>query len=167
MVRALHDAGLEVILDVVFNHTAEGNEAGPTLCLRGFDNAVYYRLFPHNRAQYKNFTGCGNTVNFDDPEVRALVIDCLRYWVDEMRVDGFRFDLAPIVGRDSARLQPQCAVLRGAALGPGARLRQADRRALGRRPRRLPARPLPGRLVGVERSLPRHDARVLARRPRR
>ena len=102
MVRALHDAGLEVVLDVVFNHTAEGNENGPTLSLRGFDNLVYYRLFPHNRAHYKNFTGCGNTVSFDHPEVRALVIDCLRYWTTEMRVDGFRFDLAPAVGRDAS-----------------------------------------------------------------
>jgi isoamylase len=102
MVRALHDAGLEVVLDVVFNHTAEGNEDGPTLSLRGFDNATYYRLFPHSRAQYKNFTGCGNTVSFDHAEVRGLVLDCLRYWTDEMRVDGFRFDLAPVVGRDAS-----------------------------------------------------------------
>ena len=115
MVRALHDAGLEVVLDVVFNHTAEGNELGPTLCFRGFDNSMYYRLFPHNRAQYKNFSGCGNTVKFDNPEVRGLVIDCLRYWTAEMRVDGFRFDLAPIVGRDSAgysRNAPFFAALR-------------------------------------------------------
>jgi glycogen operon protein len=102
MVRALHDAGIEVVLDVVFNHTAEGSEDGPTLSLRGFDNATYYRLFAHNRAHYKNFSGCGNTVSFDDPAVRGLVLDCLRYWTDEMRVDGFRFDLAPIVGRDAA-----------------------------------------------------------------
>ena len=102
MVRALHDAGLEVILDVVFNHTAEGNEGGPTLSLRGFDNLAYYRQFPHDLATYKNFTGCGNTVKFDHPAVRALVIDCLRYWVTEMRVDGFRFDLAPVVGRDAS-----------------------------------------------------------------
>jgi glycogen operon protein len=102
MVRALHDAGLEVILDVVFNHTAEGNEDGPTLSLRGFDNATYYRLFAHNRALYKNFSGCGNTVRFEEPAVRALVLDCLRYWTDEMRVDGFRFDLAPVVGRDAS-----------------------------------------------------------------
>ncbi len=101
MVRALHAAGLEVVMDVVFNHTAEGNELGPTLSLRGFDNALYYRLFPHDQARYKNFTGCGNTVKFDNPEVRSLVLDCLRYWTTEMRVDGFRFDLAPVVGRDS------------------------------------------------------------------
>jgi glycogen operon protein len=115
MVRALHDAGLEVVLDVVFNHTAEGSESGPTLSFRGFDNSLYYKLFPHNRAHYKNFSGCGNTVNFDSPEVRALVIDCLRYWTAEMRVDGFRFDLAPIVGRDSSgysRSAPFFAALR-------------------------------------------------------
>ncbi len=106
MVRALHDAGIEVVLDVVFNHTAEGNEEGPTLSLRGFDNATYYRLVAHNRAHYKNFSGCGNTVSFDDPAVRGLVLDCLRYWTDEMRVDGFRFDLAPIVGRDAAGFSP-------------------------------------------------------------
>jgi isoamylase len=100
MVRALHDAGLEVVLDVVFNHTAEGNEDGPTLSLRGFDNLTYYRLSHQNRAHYKNFTGCGNTVSFDDPAVRGLVLDCLRYWSEEMRVDGFRFDLATVVGRD-------------------------------------------------------------------
>ncbi|MGI9246853.1 MAG: alpha-amylase family glycosyl hydrolase, partial [Steroidobacteraceae bacterium] len=79
MVKALHAAGLEVILDVVFNHTAEGNEHGPTLSLRGFDNALYYRLLD-NRAHYVNHSGCGNTINFDEPAVRAMVIDCLRYW---------------------------------------------------------------------------------------
>ncbi|HEX7373926.1 MAG TPA: glycogen debranching protein GlgX, partial [Steroidobacteraceae bacterium] len=102
MVRALHEAGLEVILDVVFNHTAEGNAGGPTVSLRGFDNLVYYRTFPHDLGAYKDFTGCGNTVKFDHPAVRGLVIDCLRYWVTEMRVDGFRFDLAPVVGRDAS-----------------------------------------------------------------
>jgi glycogen operon protein len=115
MVRALHDAGLEVVLDVVFNHTAEGNEQGPTLSLRGIDNATYYRLPPHSRAHYKNFSGCGNTVSFDHLEVRGLVLDCLRYWTDEMRVDGFRFDLAPVVGRDSSgynRNAPFFAALR-------------------------------------------------------
>ena len=102
MVRALHAAGLEVILDVVFNHTAEGDQRGPTLSLRGFDNANYYRLPPHDRSQYENFSGTGNTVSFDHPAVRSLVIDCLRYWVSEMGVDGFRFDLAPVLGRDSS-----------------------------------------------------------------
>ena len=98
MVRALHAAGFEVVLDVVFNHTAEGNENGPTLNLRGFDNAVYYRLL-QNRAQYVNHSGCGNTINFEENAVGAMIIDCLRYWATEMRVDGFRFDLAPILGR--------------------------------------------------------------------
>ncbi|HTG75720.1 MAG TPA: glycogen debranching protein GlgX [Steroidobacteraceae bacterium] len=102
MVRALHAAGLEVILDVVFNHTAEGDQRGPTLSLRGFDNANYYRLPPHDRSQYENFSGTGNTVSFDHPAVRSLVIDCLRYWVSDMGVDGFRFDLAPVLGRDSS-----------------------------------------------------------------
>ena len=106
MVRALHDAGLEVVLDVVFNHTAEGNESGPTLSLRGFDNLTYYRLVHQTRAHYKNFTGCGNTVSFDDPAVRGMVLDCLRYWTDEMRVDGFRFDLATVVGRDPSGFNP-------------------------------------------------------------
>jgi isoamylase len=100
MVRALHEAGFEIVLDVVFNHTAEGNELGPTLSLRGFDNLTYYRLAHQNRAHYKNLTGCGNTVSFDDPAVRGLVLDCLRYWTEEMRIDGFRFDLATVVGRD-------------------------------------------------------------------
>jgi isoamylase len=100
MVRALHDAGLEVVLDVVFNHTLEGNEHGPTVSLRGFDNAEYYRLQSQNRAHYVNYSGCGNTLNFDRPAVQAMVLDCLRYWTTEMHVDGFRFDLAPIVGRD-------------------------------------------------------------------
>ncbi len=99
MVKALHDAGIEVILDVVFNHTAEGNEAGPLLCLKGIDNAVYYRLMQDKR-HYENVTGCGNTVNCEHPQVRALLIDCLKYWVEDMHVDGFRFDLATVLGRE-------------------------------------------------------------------
>jgi len=100
MVKALHEAGLEVILDVVFNHTAEGNETGPTLSLRGIDNAVYYRLLAQDRRFYENVTGCGNTVNCEHPQVRALIVDCLKYWVEEMHVDGFRFDLASVLARD-------------------------------------------------------------------
>jgi isoamylase len=102
MVRELHAAGFEVILDVVLNHTAEGDQNGPTVGLRGFDNAHYYRLAAHDRAAYENYTGVGNTVSFNHPAVRALALDCLRYWVAEMRVDGFRFDLAPVLGRDSS-----------------------------------------------------------------
>jgi len=99
MVKSLHASGLEVILDVVFNHTAEGSETGPTLSLRGMDNAVYYRLLPQNKRHYENMSGCGNTVNCEHPSVRALIIDCLKYWVEEMHVDGFRFDLATVLAR--------------------------------------------------------------------
>ena len=99
MVRALHAAGIEVILDVVFNHTAEGNEHGQTLSLRGIDNPGYYRLVSEAPLSYENWTGCGNTVAVDEPPVTALVVDCLRWWAEVMHVDGFRFDLAPILGR--------------------------------------------------------------------
>ncbi len=99
MVRALHAAGIEVILDVVYNHTAEGGEGGPTLSLRGVDNAGYYRLQPHNRRAYADFTGCGNTLDSNQPQVLRLITDSLRYWVAEMGVDGFRFDLAAALAR--------------------------------------------------------------------
>jgi glycogen operon protein len=99
MVRALHRAGIEVILDIVFNHTAEGNERGPTFSLRGLDNQIYYML-DENQRYYKNYSGCGNTVNCNHPVVRTFIMDCLRYWVMEMHVDGFRFDLGSILGRD-------------------------------------------------------------------
>ncbi len=99
MVRALHQAGLEVILDVVFNHTVEGNHLGPTLCFRGIDNLIYYTL-EDNPRYYKNFSGVGNTFNCNHPVVQDFIIDCLRYWVQEMHVDGFRFDLATILSRD-------------------------------------------------------------------
>jgi glycogen operon protein len=99
MVKALHAAGLEVILDVVFNHTAEGNEHGPTLSLKGFDNRAYYRPAASDLRQYDNLTGCGNTINSDDAATRALIVDSLRWWVEAMHVDGFRFDLAPVLGR--------------------------------------------------------------------
>jgi isoamylase len=101
MVKSLHAAGIEVILDVVFNHTAEGGENGPLLSLRGIDNKVYYRLNPQNPSQYENLTGTGNTVNCEHPRVRTLIIDCLKYWVEEMHVDGFRFDLATVLARDA------------------------------------------------------------------
>jgi isoamylase len=101
MVRALHSAGIEVILDVVFNHTAEGNEQGPTLCFRGLDNAIFYTL-AENKRYYKDYTGTGNTINANHPVVRDHILAALRYWVLEMHVDGFRFDLASILGRDSS-----------------------------------------------------------------
>ncbi|HSE05564.1 MAG TPA: alpha-amylase family glycosyl hydrolase, partial [Methylomirabilota bacterium] len=100
MVAHLHDAGLEVILDVVYNHTAEGNERGPTLSFKGIDNASYYRLLPDKPRHYINDTGTGNTVNLSHPRVLQMVTDSLRYWVTEMHVDGFRFDLATILGRE-------------------------------------------------------------------
>jgi glycogen operon protein len=100
MVRALHAAGLEVILDVVYNHTAEGDHRGPSLSLRGIDNASYYRLEPGRPSRYQDFTGCGNTLNMQTPEVLQLIMDSLRYWVQEMHVDGFRFDLASALARE-------------------------------------------------------------------
>jgi isoamylase len=99
MVKALHRAGIEVILDVVFNHTAEGNESGPTFCYKGIDNEIYYMLEPDG-AHYSNYTGTGNTLNGNNPIVRRMIVDSLRYWVQEMHVDGFRFDLASILSRD-------------------------------------------------------------------
>jgi isoamylase len=99
LVKALHRAGLEVILDVVYNHTAEGDENGPTLCFRGIENRAYYILEP-DRADYSNYTGTGNTLNANHPIVRRMIVDSLRYWVAEMHVDGFRFDLASILARD-------------------------------------------------------------------
>jgi len=101
MVAHLHDAGLEVILDVVYNHTAEGNELGPTLSFRGIDNASYYRLLPHEPRLYINDTGTGNTLNLSHSRVLQMVTDSLRYWVQEMHVDGFRFDLATILARET------------------------------------------------------------------
>ena len=100
MVRGLHAAGFEVILDVVYNHTAEGNQLGPTLSMRGVDNASYYRLSPEDKRYYLDFTGCGNTLNMVNPRVLQLIMDSLRYWVLEMHVDGFRFDLASTLARE-------------------------------------------------------------------
>jgi glycogen operon protein len=101
MVRAFHGAAIEVILDVVFNHTAEGNERGPTLCFRGIDNRIFYMLADDKRF-YKDYTGTGNTINANHPVVREHILSALRYWVVEMHVDGFRFDLASVLGRDRA-----------------------------------------------------------------
>jgi glycogen operon protein len=100
MVKALHGAGIEVILDVVYNHTAEGNHLGPTLCFRGIDNAAYYRLVDDDRQYYMDYTGCGNSLNVRTPHSLQMIMDSLRYWVTEMHVDGFRFDLASTLGRE-------------------------------------------------------------------
>ena len=98
-VARLHDAGIEVILDVVYNHTAEGNHLGPTFCFKGIDNASYYWLVPGDSRHYENFTGCGNALNLDHPRVLQMIMDSLRYWVECCHVDGFRFDLATTLGR--------------------------------------------------------------------
>jgi glycogen operon protein len=100
MVETYHEAGIEVILDVVYNHTAEGDELGQTLSFKGIDNASYYRLHTSDKRYYENFSGCGNTINVQHPRVIQLITDSLRYWVEIMGVDGFRFDLAPALGRD-------------------------------------------------------------------
>jgi isoamylase len=111
MVKALHRAGIEMILDVVFNHTAEGNHDGPTLSFRGFDNTTYY-ILEQDRSRYANYSGTGNTLNANHPIVRRMILDSLRYWVKEMHVDGFRFDLAAILERDeSGQLMPNPPVL--------------------------------------------------------
>jgi isoamylase len=100
MVKRLHQAGIEVILDVVYNHTAEGNHGGPTLCFRGIDNIAYYRLEEGDLSRYRDYTGCGNTLNLTHPRSLQLLMDSLRYWVLDMRVDGFRFDLASALARE-------------------------------------------------------------------
>ena len=118
MVRALHQAGIEVILDVVFNHTAEGNEYGPTLSLKGLENRVYYML-ENGGLNYRNFTGCGNTLNGNHPIVREMIFHCLRYWVHNYHVDGFRFDLASILNRDrQGNLAPNPPVVEAIAEDP-------------------------------------------------
>lgn len=99
LVNAFHDAGMEVILDVVFNHTGEGNELGPTISLKGLDNSIYYMLEPYDKTYYSNYSGTGNTLNCSHPVVKEYILDCLRYWYGQMQVDGFRFDLASILGR--------------------------------------------------------------------
>jgi len=154
MVKALHRAGIEVILDVVFNHTAEVGADGPALSLRGIDNPTYYVL-EGGGARYADYSGCGNTLNANNPVVRRMIVDSLRYWVTEMHVDGFRFDLASILSRDSAgQPLPNPPVLWDIENGAGARRHQADRRGVGTPPV-VPGRHLHrGRLEGVERPLP-------------
>lgn len=117
LIKALHDNEIDVILDVVFNHTAEGNEMGSSFCFKGFDNNIYYMLTPDG--QYYNFSGCGNTLNCNHPVVQELILDCLRYWVTDYRVDGFRFDLASILGRsENGTPLNQPPLLRSLAFDP-------------------------------------------------
>ncbi len=118
LVSTFHHNGLEVILDVVYNHTAEGNENGPTLSFKGIDNATYYRLLPDNKRYYINDTGTGNTVNTSHPRVMQLVMDSLRYWAGEMRVDGFRFDLATILAREPTGFSEESSFLHATMQDP-------------------------------------------------
>ena len=163
MVKALHAAGIEVILDVVYNHTAEGNHLGPMLSLKGIDNAAYYRPVPDKPRYYMDYTGTGNSLNMRHPHVLQLIMDSLRYWVLEMHVDGFRFDLAATLARelhDVDRLSAFFDIIQqDPVISPG----EADRRAVGRRRGRLSGRQLPAALVGVERQVPRRRPRLLAR----
>ena len=123
MVRGIHDAGIEVILDVVYNHTGESDRLGPTICFRGIDNLAYYSTEPGDPATYINDTGCGNTLNVDHPNTRRLVLDSLHYWHREMGVDGFRFDLAPVLGRHEHGFSATHPLL--AAIGEDEELRTA------------------------------------------
>ena len=118
MVARYHDAGLEIILDVVYNHTAEGNEKGPTLSFKGIDNASYYRLLPDQKRYYINDTGTGNTVNLSHMRVIQMVADSLRYWAQEMHVDGFRFDLGTILAREPNGFDNQSGFLKAVTQDP-------------------------------------------------
>ncbi len=165
MVRALHAAGLEVILDVVYNHTAEGNQMGPTLSMRGVDNAVYYRLAPDPR-YYMDFTGCGNTLNMTQPRVLQLIMDSLRYWVTEMHVDGFRFDLASTLARELFEVNQLGAFFDIIHQDPILSQVKLIAEPWDVGPGRLPGGQLPGALDRVERQVPRLRPPVLEGRRR-
>ncbi|MBI4717501.1 MAG: glycogen debranching protein GlgX [Planctomycetes bacterium] len=118
MVKAFHAAGMEVILDVVYNHTVEGDRLGPTLCFRGLDNSTYYRLDPRQRREYEDFSGCGNTLRLEHAAVLRLVLDSLRYWVRHMHVDGFRFDLGTALSRTAEGFSPEAPFLQAVQADP-------------------------------------------------
>ena len=167
MVKAFHQAGIEVILDVVYNHTCEGNENGPTLSFRGLDNAIYYMLDREGR--YYNFSGCGNTLNCNHPVVRDLILDSLTYLVAELHVDGFRFDLAAILGRGAdGKVLEDPPLLRHIAEHPRAGRHQAAGRGVGRG-RSVAAGQVPrlGPLGRVQRLVPRRRPPLHPRRRRR
>ena len=167
MVKALHRAGIEVILDVVYNHTAEGNHLGPMLAFKGVDNASVLPARPRRpRASTWTSRARATASTRSHPTVLRLIMDSLRYFVIECHVDGFRFDLASALAREFYDVDRLSAFFDIDPPGPGALAGEADRRAVGRRPGRLPGRQLPGAVDGVERHLPRHDARLLARRRR-
>jgi glycogen operon protein len=163
MVKALHRAGIEIILDVVFNHTAEGDHNGPTLSFRGLDNRTYYML-DADRSRYADYSGTGNTLNANHSIVRRMILDSLRYWVDQMHVDGFRFDLASILARDSSgQLMSNPPVLwdidSDHACG-----HKAHRRGMGRSWAVSGGQLRRRQLEGVERSVPRRCPQLLPRR---
>ena len=164
MVKALHAADIEVILDVVYNHTAEGSEMGPTLSFRGLDNANYYRLVDDDKAHYYDTTGTGNSLLMRSPHVLQMIMDSLRYWVTEMHVDGFRFDLAATLARQFHEVDRLSAFFDLVQQDPIGVAGQAHRRAVGHRRRWLPGRRLPAAVDRVERQVPRHRPRLLARR---
>ena len=164
MVKAMHRAGIEVILDVVYNHTAEGNHLGPTLSFKGIDNAAYYRLVEDDQRYYMDYTGTGNSLNVRHPHSLQLIMDSLRYWVTEMHVDGFRFDLASALAREFYDVDRLATFFELVQQDPVVSQVKLHRRAVGRRPRRLPGRQLPAAVDRVERQVPRHRARLLARR---
>jgi isoamylase len=161
MVAHFHDAGLEVILDVVYNHTAEGNERGPTLSFRGIDNASYYRLLPDKPRYYINDTGTGNTMNLTHPRVLQMVTDSLRYWITEMHVDGFRFDLGTILGRDGAGFDQGGGFLDSCRQDPLLSQVKLIAEPWDCRTRRVPGGVFSARLGRVERSLSRHGQKLL------
>ena len=130
LIRELHENGIEVILDVVFNHTAEGNENGPFFSFKGFDNNIYYLLTPEGN--YYNFSGCGNSLNCNHPVVQQMILECLRHWTVHYRVDGFRFDLASILGRDEDGMpMNNPPLLKSLAYDPHFKECKTDRRSMG------------------------------------
>ena len=163
MVSKLHGAGLEVILDVVYNHTAEGNERGPTLSFKGIDNASYYRLLPDKKRYYINDTGTGNTVNLSNPRVIQMVMDSLRYWAGHMHVDGFRFDLGTILAREVHGFDEQSGFLKAMNQDPLLATVKLIAEPWDCGPGGYQVGGFPG-VGGVERQVSRHSARLLARR---
>ncbi len=158
MVKTLHRAGIEVILDVVYNHTAEGGADGPVLQLQGPRQPRLLPLGPLDADRYVDYTGTGNSLNMRHPHVLQLIMDSLRYWVTEMHVDGFRFDLAATLARELHDVDRLSAFFDLIQQDPVVSRVEADRRALGRRRGRLPGRQLPAALVRMERPLPRQRA---------
>ena len=155
MVKALHRAGIGVILDVVFNHTAEGGADGPVINFKGIGNSTFYHLEPHDRSIYRDYTGCGNTVNCNHPMVAAFIVDCLEFWVREMHVDGFRFDLASVLGRgEDGRPMYHAPVLWSIEFSETLVPIQGDRRSMGCRWALSGGRVSRVPVGGVERSVP-------------